>query len=583
MYRQRKKRKSLLVYILLLSFPAFSSPILDCAIFRPDPRFPYQLFQENFQPAGTVEIYIKNTNSKPLSVVEILLNGQDITEPQKGGEVVWWRLRPDPLPPSSFGEILIRLRHLPKEKMDIKLRLSDASKLSISLSPTIPPISIETIAFNHTIRTLYIFLRAKSKEVKIKSVYLDGRDVTKRTKILGFWRNICPIIISLDPPLLYGSFHYIKIETKIGEKSGAVFRARDDFFPLGSYGYVTPEVYSKNYCNIYASFGPLSKEQLDYLGRYKIFGISSIGGKPPQKEIIHHPYLWAYYLMDEPDVHDYFVETLSHPQRPGAWAMEMVRRDKLCYTADRRSLTFLTINMTYKPVNWFIYGRIADVANTDPYALAIGADLKLVYEVAETARLAFAPSMPIITYQAYYHHPVDKPSDWKFPRMPSPEEEQIMMHYALAGGAKGLLSYIHCTEKVGENLISYGAADFPEVWKAIGDVYRNLRLITPIISRSQPMDIVKSKEKGLFFRALVASDALVVIWVNQRGESKSDRYIAKPIENAEIEISLPPWLKPNKVDQIWEGKFKKLNFKMKSNTLYLTIPSLTSAGLVLVR
>lgn len=572
-----------LIYLLFFHYLAFSSPTIDSAFFTPDPFFPYQLFKEGFQPAGIVEIYIKNPTSKPVHIQKISFNNQDITEPQKGEEIVWWRLRPDPLPPNSYGEILIRLRHKPKEKLKIKLLFSDTSGLSLSLTPTPPPISIETLAFDHSIRTIFLFLRLRNGEVKIKNVYLDGQSFTRRTKILGSWRNICPIIISLPHPLSYGSFHYLKIETTKGDKIGAVFRARDDFFPLGSYGYVTPEEYSKNHCNIYASFSPLSKEQLDFLGNYHIMGISAIGDNPPQKDIVNHPCLWAYYLMDEPDVHDYFVESLAHPLRPGIWAMEMVRRDKLCYTADKRKLTFLTINMTYKPVNWFIYGRIADVANTDPYALAIGADMKLVYDVSETARIAFAPSMPMITFQAYYHQPFDKPSNWKFPRMPTPEEENIMIHYALAGGAKGLLSYIHCTERVSENLISYGADDFPEVWMAIGDVYRNLRLITPIISRSQPMDIVKSKDDGLFLRALVATDALVVVCINRMGESQKEGYIAKSIKNAVIEVHLPPWIKPKEVNEIYQGEYRKLSFWIKNGRLYFRLPCIVSACLVLIK
>lgn len=581
--RRTVERWELLLLCFFLSLPAFPSVSLDCSSFRPDVSFPYQLFKEGFQPAGTIEVYIQNKGDKAISVEKLFLNGEDISEPPRGGEILWWRLRPQPLPPNAFGEILIRLRNQPKEKLNVKIQFADASQLSLAIPPVPPPIFLETLSFDHSIRNIYLFLRTEDKEAKIKDVRLDGVSILKRTKILGPWRDIYHLVISLPQPLSYGSFHYLGVESDKGKRSGTVFRARDDFFPLGSYGYVRPDVYSANNCNIYASFPPLSREQLDSLGHDKILGISSLGGDSPPKEIVSHPYLWAYYLLDEPDVHDYGVESLPPLRRPGATAMEMVKRERNCYSVDGGKLTFLTIDMTYKPANWFIYGRIADVSNTDPYALAFGADMKLVFDVAESARLAFAPSMPLITYQAYYHEPIGKPSDWRFPRMPSPEEERIMMHYALAGGAKGLLAYIHCTER-SESLISHGAEEYPAVWKAIGEVYKNLQLIAPLISRSQPMDIARSEEEGLFLRALVASDALILVCINERGESQRDGYIVKPMENAEIEVSLPPWLKPNTVSEIVEGKPERLSFKIKQDKiLQFILPSLTSATLVLLR
>ncbi len=515
---------------------------------------------------------MQNTGDKPISAEKIQLEDA----------VVWWRLRPDPLPAKSFGEILIRLRSQPKGVLKGKIDFDDSSSLPFTLSPFPLSISLETLAFAKDIRKIYLFLKANGN-IKIKDVLLDGRSLLKRTRILGFWHYIRPIIISLPQALPYGSFHYLRIDTNTGERIGVVFRARDDFFPLGSYGYVTPEAYAKANCNLFASFGPLSVQQLDQLKSYGIMAISSLKGDAPPSDIISHPALWAYYLWDEPDVADYFLESLPHQLRVGGKAMEMVKRERNCYSADKNKLTFLTIDMTYKPANWFIYGRVADVSNTDPYALALGAEMRLVYEIAEIHRLASAPSLPMITYQAYFHSPIGKPSDWKYPRMPSPEEVKIMMHYALAGGAKGLLCYIYCTERM-ENLISYGAEDYPEVWRAIGEVYSNLKLISSILSRSQPVDGVAMGPEGVFLRALVAYDGMVLVCINERGESKREGYIPHPIEEAEIKVRIPPWMKVRMVGEVADGRLKKLSYKIdRKGELSFLLPSLTSTALVLIK
>ena len=560
-----------ILFLLFIAIPALSSLGIDCSFYHPDPAFPYEKFKEGFKPAGFLEIYVENKGTQPIRIEDLQLNN----------EIVWWRLRPDPLPPKSFGEILIRLRNQPQRDLTAKIKFSDFSEMEIAQSPNPPSLSLETLAFDKNISKIYLFIRGKPS--KIKDILLDGHSLLKRSKILGFWKDICPIIVSLPQPLRYASFHYVRLDTDKGERIAFLFRARDDFLPLGSYGYVTPEAYAQANCNIYASFVALSKEQLDKLGEFNIRGISALSGDSPPKEIISHPFLWAYYLWDEPDVADYFVESLPHPQRIGSKAMDMIKRDKNCYQTDKDKLTFLTIDMTYKPANWFVYGRIADVTNTDPYALAIGAEMRLVYDISEIIRLASSPSMPMITYQAYFHQPKDKPSDWKYPRMPSPEEEKIMMHYALAGGAKGLLSYIHCTEHIGENLISYGAEDYPEVWRAIGEVYKNLRAVSHIIYKTQPMDIVQGPD-GVFTRALVADDAMLIVCINEKGKSEREGYVPHPLENLGISVELPPWFKPRKAGEIRDGEFHSLPFKIgKGKVLHFLLPTLHSATLVLLK
>ncbi|MCS7263337.1 MAG: hypothetical protein NZ805_00730, partial [Armatimonadetes bacterium] len=396
----------------------------------------------------------------------------------------------------------------------------------------------------------------------------------------NFWRNLCPIVIQPTKPLPFGSFHYLRIDTTEGS-TATVFRIRDDFVPLGSYGYVTPKEYALNDCNLYVSFSALHKSQLDLLHRYKIKAVSLSPSEETQKVKTVHPTFWAYYLMDEPDVHDYGVEDLPSEKRVGAYAMEMVRRDRECYSQNPSALSFLTVNLTYKPANWFIYGRIADVHNTDPYALLVGWELKQVFEVAETARLASAPNMMTITYQAMWIESVGKPTEGKFPRMPFPEEVRIMMHYALAGGAKGLIDYIHCTERYPEQIF-WGATDYPDVWAEIGKVNREVETVAPIIARSHPLDIAKALTDGVFARALVAHDAVLVVCVNEKFQSLKDRFVKQTVAPAELEVSVLPWLPLKLAFQVSEGEFKPLDCKVVGDRLRVTLPKLDTACLLLL-
>jgi len=564
---------------------------VDAVFYRPDRGTPFQWFEsakeiqafhaEHYRAAGTVEIYLQNRSEKSTAVSRLIVNGQDVTNPQKGGDVVWWRLHPNPLPPKSFGELLVRLRNAPQKPIAIEVQFNDGETFQLTVPITPPSVRIEGLGFDSEGK-VYAFLefvgKPNAKPTKVNKVWLDGEDVTRRTRIFApnFWQNLCPLVIQPTKPLRFGSFHYLRVDTTDGI-AATVFRARDDFFPLGSYGYVTPKEYALNDCNLHVSFGSLNKNQLDALGRYGLKGVSPLS----KKNETGHPALWAYYLMDEPDVHDYSVKELPHEKRVGAFAMEMVERDLECYRRNPSALTFLTVNLTYKPANWFIYGRIADVLNTDPYALLVGWQMRQVFEVAETARLACVPNMMTITYQAMWIEPVKKPSEAKFPRMPFPEEVRIMMHYALAGGAKGLIAYIHCTERYPEQIF-WGAQDYPDVWAEIGKVHREVELVSPVLARSHPLDIAKSLTDGLFVRPLVAPDAVLVVCVNEKGQSLPDRFVKQTIAPAELELSIPIWLPLKFAFKVGEGEFKPLPCKVIGDKLRVILPEIETAFLLLL-
>jgi hypothetical protein len=589
-----------LIGLPLISISAFSRDgvgvvSVDAAFYRPDRGTPFAWFEtargiehfyrENYRAAGLMEVYLRNDGKEPVSVERIFVNGKDVTEPEKGGDVVWWRLRPNPIPAEGFGELLIRLREAPREPIAIEVQTSTKGTLRLKIQPAPTPVRMEGLAFDEKGEQIFAFVELVGEgKQRITRVLLDGEDVTKQTLILSpnFWFNVCPIVVRSPKRLAFGSFHYLRVDTDKGAKAAVLFRARDDFFPFGSYGYVTPKEYASNNCNLYVCFGAMRTNELDALKSYGLKGVSALVGEGgPRKETIGHKALWAYYLMDEPDVHDYYVEGLPHEKRVGSYAMEMVKRDLRCYTADPSVLTFLTVDLTYKPANWFTYGRISDVLNTDPYALHVGWEMRSVFEVAETARLACAPNMMTITYQAFFHEPVAKQHEGKFPRMPFPEEVRAMMHYALAGGAKGLIAYIHCTERSGD-VISWGAQDYPDVWFEIGRVYRELELVAPVLSRSHPMDIAKSLTQGIFVRALVAPDAIAIVCVNERIKSLPEKFVSATVTDAEIEVSLPPWLAVKVAAVVGEGKFAALPVKLTDREVRIKLPELKVANIILL-
>ncbi len=243
---------------------------VDAAFYRPDRGTPFawsegakgieHFHREHYRASGLVEVYLRNNGKEPVSVERLLVNGNDVTEPVKGSDIVWWRLRPNPVPAKGFGELLVRMREAPKETIALEVQTSDKKTLHLKIQPTPTPVRIESLAFDEEGKQIFAFLELVSDDrQRITRVWLDGKDVTERTRILSpnFWQNVCPIVISAPNWLTFGSFHYLRVDTDKRHKAAILFRARNDFFPLGSYGYVTPKDYASNNCNLYFCFGAM--------------------------------------------------------------------------------------------------------------------------------------------------------------------------------------------------------------------------------------------------------------------------------------------------------------------------------------
>jgi len=87
---------------------------VDAAFYRPDRGTAFAWFEmakgienfhrEQYRAGGLVEVYLRNDGKEPVSVERIFVNGKDVTEPEKGGDVVWWRLsRTQSLPKGSVS------------------------------------------------------------------------------------------------------------------------------------------------------------------------------------------------------------------------------------------------------------------------------------------------------------------------------------------------------------------------------------------------------------------------------------------------------------------------------------------------
>lgn len=602
----------------LLPGTAWSRASLEGAVFLPDlhPDFPWtegargieRWYEESYQAAGLVRAWLYNDGETALSAASVKVGERKYAAYTmlRGEPVSWWRLRPDPVAPGEYGQLEIRLREPPQEPLLVEVALVSAGERS---EPQVP-LSFQVAVSNPRLRLGRVWFAQGRTSAGSKAepatpdegsvtlwamvapgfdkklgLVVDGRVVqADRMTVLGPWQNVVAVVYRLPKPLQSGSFHYFALTADGRVLDATVVRARAEFVPLGTYGYVTPRDYAINSLNLYASFGTLARNNLDSLKAYGIRGVTRVTGagpeQKPDRDTVGHEAIWAYYLHDEPDCADYNVEEIPHRVRLGTYAMEMVSRERNCYRDEPSKLTFLTIDQTYKPANWFHYGPIADVCNTDHYPPP-GKE-RDVFSTVETCRLACAPQMLAFTYRAWWPEPLEPKENESRGRMMFAGEERLHTAWALAGGAQGLICYIHCTERIG-NSVFHGAGEFADVWNEIGRIYREVETVGPVLGASWPVDGVVTAPQGVYARALVGEKGLVVVAINEAGcESTEDDFICRPASKVRLEVSVPPWLRDAKAWIVGEGALESADSTARDNKLSVELPSLETSKLILI-
>jgi hypothetical protein len=567
------------------------------SVFRADvhPKYPWtetakgieHWYDQSYRAAGLVRVWVENPGKKPVSATSLTWDGvtYPADKPIIGKDVVWWRLRPDPLPSGTFGQLEVRLRG-PLQKAAKLQVVVGGQTLSADVSADARPLRLQRVAFSDSGDAILWCAVAPSLR-GAPQLWVDGRlPAVAESLVLGPWQGTVAVVYSPRRPMSYGSFHCFTLRVGGNLADGAVVRTRDDFFPLGTYGYVSPREYATNGLNLYTSFSVLSRAAIDSLGAYRIRSVTPLGGgkggfdAAPAADTRKLGDLWAYYLQDEPDCSDYSVEEVPHDLRIGAMGMEMVARERNAYNAEPTKLTYLTIDQTYKPANWFVYGPIADVCVPDHYPPP-GKEQEIV-STLESCREGAGPGMLVFVYSAWWPEPTKPKPGQPRGRMRFAGEERMHIGYALAGGAQGLICYVHCTEKAGDDIF-HGAGEFPDVWHAIGRMYRETDTVAPVLSAAWPVDGAVTAPAGVYARALVSPAGLVIVALNEGGcHSTDDDFTVKPVKSAKLTITVPPWLQSVEAAEVGEGDFAHLDARTVGGKLEIMLPRLDTVRMILL-
>ena len=579
------------------------------AYYRPD-AVEYSWELGDIQSAGSLHLYVKNVSDEPVTIQEVRLFGSTVRRlvaqplPMTNRKIYWFRIVPNPVGPGEVANILIRLAREPEERVvAVTVETEAGQSLEVPIALRRPEISLSYVTFSEDFRTVYAYVRRDAQESRptgaldapqegkrprfaISRVMLDGKEVTDQCFVPdpGFFRGLALVKIALEKPVERGSVHTLKVEAGNLASTAYQVRATKPLFAIGSY-WVPP---AEEGYNLALSFAQAPKEYLDILAERGLLGGGDYFPAHGQtewdreslgaylKSLNDHPALHLVYLDDEPDCRD-FEYAGERRTELGYTAMSMVRKMEFLREVCPKHPTFIAIDNTWRPANYFVYGELADIMAPHWY----GSEIRHCAGQSAQVKRAVEPR------PAYYTPWLDSRK-----RPQTADDMRLRAYYPISEGMKGLIYYSW----------KFAATMTPdkgvELRAAMTEMHKELQAVGPLLIKGELLPIASSNRSDLKLSAFLCGDEAVVLMVinenrddfrysdtNLDGEGKSKGKLRQvlPTKDVRIDLALPDWFSPAEVTEAIGGKTEPVLHTVSSPGLSLHFPEVGLTKMIVVR
>jgi len=546
-----------------------------------------QFYPKYFKPAGSLHVILRNESARAAKVELTDIDGvplQDVlTSPQLAGRVVWHLILPEQVEAGEWTECTVRLRSVPKEDVRLGFRIGVAKRVEVSVPIKARRVRLESISFSPRIDRLYIYIRSlDGGKIRGEAVRFDGKDVTGSCRWTeGPKQSALSLVeVELETPWRLGTYHLVEVDLSDGSRLAYPIRAWDNYFMIGLFGDIELErvkdakAHGLNTYVLSREHSILDELGINYVARYGV-------GEGRQRSSEQSGTLF-YNNIDEPDVHDVTAgRALPYMDRLGVNAeFKVLPRFRYHLEKDSRTPSMVLTDNTYKPLNYYVYGQTSDIFCTDPYVPLSGDQVDLIAHSLEVARDACAPCPLVATLWV-----TSIGGDPQKGRPPLPEEERIMVFYALGCGIKGLSYYADRDSKTKAEELS-GVSHNKPLWEELGRINADVSVLRPYLSIGCPISVPQENEKVWSRSLLCGRDHMVVVVVNK------GHYIAYntkrafawniPASDVEITMSLPGHFRHCRIQEVKDGALIPAKGNVKRGKLHLTLDRVDTARAFLV-
>lgn len=610
--------------LALITSPAWAAPEVTGAYYFADRPFPQftkmwnegwplkddrgetvRYARDEMPLGGYAHIYFRNETGQALEVVDLKVEGigldralaksedtvgdkhgrsillsdlpeADLNRLKAAGHPVWWRPEPWTVPAGGCGEIVLRLRRAPTiDQVRVEIVFEEQT-LAASVPVKKPQPRFESISFADDLSTVYLY-PSRVGPTAPRTVSMNGADVTALAKI-GWDKShlVSPVVLKLEKPLEPLSYNEFRVEYEDGSAAVAGLRAFGHEMLYGMWGSVwggsdpmqTAVNYLKDWAahNINIHMGMGSPETRTLMRSEEGDALMTSLGMRSMQHWVHNvrdPLL--YFLMDEPDSHDFAIDDLPPLERLGCLGQSVVERMREFTRIDAGTAILLNIDNTYKPENWYMYHQLSDIPCIDPYypeqidsayfrhpgSFASHTKPTYVYAASAISQSSCRPKPlhVILCSTKYINRSLGQEG-----RFPTPEEKRMEVYYAVGAGAKGISYWWFSPD-----FECYGCgADDPaarELWREIGLLGAEVRTAGDVITASCPVELPITASRWVWARTLLSGlDTVAITVVNDDVLSDRVGTVVKPVENARLTVRVPSWLRPTDAFEVgYEG------------------------------
>ena len=503
---------------------------------------------------GGLRIVVRNEGKVPVRIGEtLLLNGNPIEESYvdftesawDAPGVVWYRVRPRLLQPGQCGQIYVRFRQrLKGAAATLTVPLKNGQPVEVKIPYQHPGVRVDYVTASESMDALYVYVRRNddADAGNLVSLTLNGESL-KDVELYGrdFPGNVALAVAQLSEPLKRGEYHVVGVQTDKGITAATQFRVLPFMFPRSSI-HIPPTICGEMHMNLQM----WRQIPLDVCEEYDIHTLSSSGG-------VFDAHKRVAFVMgpDEPDAHDnrgggYNVGLGYHARMLANTGWQELIERFAPHTA-----SWLIMNGTTRPLNWWVYGQLADISCFDPYPINFyGRDHAYVRESLLVAQQAGAPNRMFACLEAFgWSGGQGVPQG---ARGPTPAEYRQNVVQAIGAGMKGLTSWVHSRNAGGWELDPPCQEEIAKLNALIENIEADLLLATPIDLATSDAGMVSTgvvgredwpKERVWVGTLLSGSDTIILAAANHIPANTEPPTI-KLAENVTITVNLPDFL-PN--------------------------------------
>jgi len=494
---------------------------------------------------GTIHFFLENRSNASVEVIDVLLDGESLRNAQ-GEAIYWYHITPNPVPPTTAADIMVKLVSPLSNPVKVEV-LTDKSPLPVARTVEPEPLKLHAsyVAFSDDYRKAYVYVR-NDTDVTLRITRARAFPMTiSETSYIGGpilspGEKAC-LCLHFSEQVQRGQYILCQVSTEQGIQATHLVRAYT-YFPIQAFGPDHRSVLAFDAVNFDMDYPPTEE-----------------GFETGQKE----PWFRAYHLVDDPACKD-----AAPGKKLGSTALEVIRRQRICWQRDPLRATLIYICQFERPLNYFVYGELTDLIAIDPYPIVL--DHESPFRNAHWVSLAkrACEPRPLYTIPEAFHILGNE-----YTRYPTPEELRLTVYLQIASGSKGIWYY---TKNAGAG----GYEANRPLEEEIGRINAELRKLRPYLKISDPMSLGEADSANVAVHTLLAGDkGMVVIVINKQCVShpyeKQQPFIFQPQKNINLRLRLPASLDVTSIIEVDGDEERPVAFTKQHDIVVLSLPHLS--------